>query len=273
MFRKTTILFAILSSYATTVFAEDFMLDASTMAVGATAGENLVVKEGCLKPSETSCTDKIQWLTTISPTKVGNVQVIGQLSGDFEVIVTVDFAGDQKGIKILTADNKGFSFEFTSGGNFTTNGIGEGGHSHCCDVPGWTKGDAFNEIKIIAQNGVAKVYTNGQVFVGEPITFDANTIFERVAIEGIKSDDRLSDVKVRGIQGTTACSSTTTPSTSSPVTSSGDCTADYSADGNLHIPCVRVPGIFGGTQLYDVWMTQSFPSFSFNLDMNRVTLK
>jgi len=193
--------------------AADYTLDASTLGVGATAGENLVVKEGCLDTSKTSCTEKVKWLAATSPTKVGNIQIPGQLVGDFEVIVTTDFASQPKAIKILTADNKGFSFEFLSegGSDFTTNGIGTGGD--CCGLPGWSAGDSFNEIKIVVQRGVANVYTNGNV-KARSINFDAGTVFSRVSIEGIKSDDRLSDVKVRGIQGTTACTGTgTTPST------------------------------------------------------------
>lgn len=268
------LLFAILLSYATAGFAGDYVLDASTMGVGATAGENLVVKEGCLDTSKTSCSEKIQWLTTTSPTKIGNVQVVGQLIGDFEVVVTADFAGSSKGINILTSDNKGISLRFDGiggGRSFGPNGIGEGGSSSpYTDLPGANYGDSFNEVKITIQKGVANVYVNGKV-LGEPVTFDAGIAFERVTLEGIKSDDRLSDIKVRGIQGSTTCSSS--PTTPSTPTSSSDCTADYSTNGSLHVPCVRVPGAFGKTEIYEVWMQQKFPTYSFDLDLNRVTVK
>jgi len=276
MLRKMTmLLFAILVNYATAVIAGDYVLDASTMGVGATAGENLMVKEGCLDPSKTSCTEKIQWLTATSSTKVGNVQVVGQLIGDFEVIVTTDFSSQAKGINLLTADNKGISLEFNgdySTYNFKPNGFGEGGDGAYYDpLPGWNSGYSFNEIKITVQKGIANVYTNGKV-LGKPIIFDVGVVFERVTLEGIKSDDRLSDVKVRGIQGSTTCGSTsTTPST--PTSSGGDCTADYGANGSLHVPCVRVPGAFGKMELYDVWMQQRFPAYAFDLDLNRVTPK
>lgn len=269
------LLFAILLGYATAGFAGDYVLDASTMGVGATAGENLVVKEGCFDPSKTSCTEKIQWLTTTSPTKVGNVQVVGQLVGNFEIIVTADFANEAKGINVLTTDNKGLLLEFNGdfyGHEFKSNGFGEGGdRGVITTLPGWNSGSSFNEIKITVQNGTANVYTNGKV-LGEPIIFDAGIAFERVTLEGIKSSDRLSDIKVRGIQGSTTCNSTpTTPST--PTTSGGDCTADYTATGSLHVPCVRVPGAFGKLELYEVWMQQKFPTYSFDLDLNRVTAK
>ena len=132
--------------------AEDYVLDASTMAVGSTAGENLVVKEGCLDPSKTSCTEKFKWLTSTSAIKIGNLQVLGQLTGDYEVIITADFGGDPKGIKLLTSDNQGISLTFKgdrSGQNFSPNGIGEGGDDILFgSLPGWNKGSNFNEIKI-----------------------------------------------------------------------------------------------------------------------------
>jgi len=279
MLRKMTmLLFAILVNYATAVIAGDYVLDASTMGVGATAGENLVVKEGCLDPSKTSCTEKIQWLTTTSPAKVGNVQIVGGLSGNFEVVVTADFAFSPKAINLLTADNKGIAVKFNGDGSdyyFEPNGIGEGGDyeggAFTNPLLGWNGDYAFNEVKIRVQNGIVNVYTNGTA-LRKPVIFDAGVVFERATLEGIKSDDRLSDVKVRGIQGSTTCGSTsTTPST--PTSSGGDCTADYGANGSLHVPCVRVPGTFGKMELYDVWMQQRFPAYAFDLNLNRVTPK
>lgn len=255
--------------------AKDYVLDATTMAVGATAGENLVVKEGCLDPSKTSCTEKFNWLTSTSAIKIGNLQVLGQLTGDYEVVITADFDDDPKGIKLLTADNQGISlaFEGDDGGrNFSPNGIGNGGNHSCCyGLPGWNTSYNFNEVKITVQQGVANVYTNGTV-MGKPITFDAGQVFERVAIEGITGKDRIADVKVRGMQTIASC--TTTPSTpTTPTTPADDCTADYNLDGSLHVPCVRVPNAFGKIDVYDIWLLQQPPSFTFDLDFNRITLK
>ena len=257
--------------------AEDYVLDASTMAVGSTAGENLVVKEGCLAPSKTSCTEKFKWLTSTSAIKIGNLQVLGQLTGDYEVIITADFGGDPKGIKLLTSDNQGISLTFNGDGwgrNFSPNGIGEAGNSHCCSpLPGWNGNYNFNEIKIVVQQGVANVYTNGTV-KGEPITFDVGQVFERVAFEGITANDRIADVKVRGMQTLGSCpTAPTTPTTPTTPASGGDCTADYNLDGSLHVPCIRVPNAFGKIDVYDIWMQQQPGSFTFDLDFNRITIK
>lgn len=254
--------------------AQDYVLDASIMAVGATAGENLVVKEGCLDPSKASCTEKFKWLSSTSSIKIGNLQVLGQLTGDYEVVITADFDDAPKGIKLLTADNKGISLAFKGdkdGRQFWPNGIGNGGDgTQFSRLLGWNGSYNFNEVKITVQQGIANVYTNGTV-MGDPITFEAGQVFERVAFEGITANDRIADVKVRGIQTIASCTPTTvTPPTTS---TSGDCTADYSLDGSFHIPCVRVPGAFGKIDVYDVWMQQQPQSFTFDLDLNRVTLK
>ncbi len=177
---------------------------------------------------------------------------------------------------MLTADNKGISLAFSGdewqgGIHFSPNGIGNGGNSNCCDhLPGWSSSYNFNEVKITVQQGIANVYINGSV-MGDPISFEAGQVFERVAFEGITANDRIADVKVRGMQTMGSCTPTTvTPPTTS---TSGDCTADYNLDGSFHIPCVRVPGAFGKIDVYDIWMQQQLQSFTFDLDFNRITLK
>ena len=200
--------------------AADYTLDASTLGVGATAGENLVVKEGCLDPSK-SCTEKIHWLTTSSPAKVGSLQISGNLSDNFEVVVTSDLQGAHKTISLLTSNNRGISLKFDSDGRsygslyeFSPDGIGKGGtRMSGAILPGWTGGYTFNEIRLVVQKGIANVYSNGQAINGA-IELDVGTVFDRVIIQGLDTTDRLSEVKVRGIQGTTACTGTgTTPST------------------------------------------------------------
>jgi hypothetical protein len=51
---------------------------------------------------------------------------------------------------------------------------------------------------------------------------------------------------------------------------SGDCMANYSPDGQLHVPCVSVPDAFGGTTVYDIKLNQQTGSFTFDLDMGSV---
>ena len=56
-------------------------------------------------------------------------------------------------------------------------------------------------------------------------------------------------------------------------TTSGDCMANYSPAGQLHVPCVSVPDAFGGTTVYDIKLNQQSGSFTFDLDMGSVKPK
>ena len=276
MLRKMTLLlFAILLGYATAGFAGDYVLDASTMGVGATAGENLVVKEECFNSWETTCKEKVRWLSASNPTKIGTLKIDGGLSRDFEIIMVGIFeSSSRKGINVLTGDNRGIGLNFSQFyHSFLPNGVGSGGYSvGGNNLPGLFFNGNVEEVKIVVQqDGLANVYANGKTTETTTITLNPATTFSLVEITGIRSEDRISEIKVRGIQGSTTCNST--PTTPSTPTSSGDCTADYNSNGSLHVPCVRVPGAFGKTEMYDVWMQQKFPSYSFELDMNRVTVK
>jgi len=51
---------------------------------------------------------------------------------------------------------------------------------------------------------------------------------------------------------------------------SNDCMANYSPNGQLHVPCVSVPDLFGGITIYDIKMQQHIGVFTFDLDMGSV---
>ena len=298
-------LLAILATYTTSATAEDYVLDASKLSVGTIVNENLIIKQGCSNPNKTNCTEKLNWLTSTSATKVGSIDVVGGLTGEFEVVVTADFQYESKAISLFTSDDKTISLKFSGDGSarvsFSPNGVGSGGGLGGYGITGWNGGDAFNEVKIVVKNGLANAYSNGRVVVNTPIQFDKNTVFERVSIEGIKIDDRVSEVKVRGIQNITSTptssangnttttstsgsnTSTTTTSTSgsntsitpifSGITISGDCVAEYTADGQLHVPCVNAVGAFGLIGAYEIWLQQKPESFDFSLDVDRIQQK
>ncbi len=246
--------------------AADYLLDATTMAVGATAGENLVVKEGCLDPTKTSCTDKYKWLTATSAIKIGNLQVLGELKGEFEVVITLDSESDPKGIKLLTSDNQGISLTSRGEGSWSLQTIGSSYEANASG--GWKNNYAFNELKLTIQQGetesVAKAFINGVPFRDSgsygtisyyTTTFPKDRIFNRIAFEGITTNDRISDIKVRGISNTTACSSgsstTTTPISGTTNTSDLPQIASnldikiprglYSQSGGLFTPTGSIP--------------------------------
>lgn len=43
--------------------------------------------------------------------------------------------------------------------------------------------------------------------------------------------------------------------------------------GEVHIPLIDVPGPFGGTQIYEIYLIQQPSTFNFSLDTNRIILK
>ncbi|MEN9847536.1 MAG: hypothetical protein RL368_276 [Pseudomonadota bacterium] len=284
LFRKVIVSAVLLAAQNT--YAADYSLDASTMAVGATTGENLIVKEGCLDPAQTTCaaTEKVKWLTT-PLTKVGSLEILGALQGDFEINITADFDNGQKGVVLTNAENKGFQFNVAvlDIGPWNVNnraamvlaGLGSGGGDG--QSSGWNGGYSFNRMTITVKNGTAKAYLNGAEN-GKAIVFDPTTTFNRVVIQGIVPTDRISEVKVRGLQSATSCPSTTTPATST-TNNSGTCTASYSSTtGALIIPCIAVPvtSVFGGatqTLNYSVQLQQRTGSFAFDLDLNKVQQK
>jgi len=51
---------------------------------------------------------------------------------------------------------------------------------------------------------------------------------------------------------------------------SNDCMANYSPNGQLHVPCVSVPDAFGGITVYDIKLQQQPGVFTFDLDMGSV---
>ena len=196
--------------------AGDYLLDASTMAVGATVGENLVVKEGCLDPTKTTCTEKVKWLAA-PLAKVGSLDVVGNLSGDFQIDVTADFNNVSKSITLFTSENKSLQLSISwasyEGNNYysfhpigfigaegTPTATG-GSESHSS---AWASDSNFNTITLINQQGVIQALINGKQ-VATSITFPPETIFSRVVLKGVDSSDRLSEVKVKGLSNVASC--------------------------------------------------------------------
>ncbi len=285
LLRQVLVSTLLLAAYNT--HAADYSLDASKMAVGATVEENLIVKEGCIDLAEKcDATKKAKWFSA-PLTKVGMLDIGGTLQGEFEVNLTINVNDGSKGITLLTADNKAIEYNIAwygsagSGGEFSTSslvtkGVGEGGSSKFI-LDRWNKTPGFNNISLTVRQGVAKVYINGSELPLDPIIFDKNTVFTRVLIKGVSSSDRLSEVKVRGLQSASTCSgSSTTTTTTTPTTNnSGSCTAQYSSTtGLLAIPCLDVTFTqpFGNVQTlnYSVELQQRSGSLSFDLNANKI---
>jgi len=54
------------------------------------------------------------------------------------------------------------------------------------------------------------------------------------------------------------------------IPTTGNCMAEYSANSQLHVPCVSVFDQLGGKTIYDVILNQQTGSFTFDLDMDSV---
>jgi len=186
-----------------------------------------VVKEGCLDPTKTSCTDKYKWLTATSAIKIGNIQVPMELKGNYEVIITLDAGGDPKAIKLLTADNKGISLTSSSEASWTlkANGVGEGSVSGFSRA--WKGGYTFNEVKLTVQQGTTQsnteAYLNGVAFEKYcencvSLKLEKDQVFNKISFEGFTTNDRIIDVKIRSLSTVAACSNGSSTIVTNPIT-------------------------------------------------------
>jgi len=156
-------------------------------------------------------------------------------------------------------------------------------------------------IKLKVENGSVKTYINGNFY--QSMTLEQpDKIYAEWLITDIDTKDKMYAMKVNnlgttttpvtpsnptstdfetgkqaGIQqcvtnpsscginvGSNSTNCTTTPSTTN------SCIANYATNGELHIPCVNVPGAFGKIETYGVWMQQRAGAFVFDLDLNRI---
>lgn len=86
------------------------------------------------------------------------------------------------------------------------------------------------------------------------ITVDSQEIsmsYEQLQFTKINSDTRIYELKSGG------------------YTLAGDCVAEYTSDGRLHVPCVRV-ATGQSVVIYDVWMRQHSGVFTFDLDLDSI---
>ena len=69
--------------------ANDYLLNPATMSVGQSIGENLLVKESCPDPDETSCQEKVKYLSATAG-RTGRIEFPVQLSTNFYVSINLD---------------------------------------------------------------------------------------------------------------------------------------------------------------------------------------
>lgn len=287
------------------------MLDPATLKVGDTIGESLVVKESCPDPSKTNCqpTEKLKYITAVAG-RTGKIEFVVNLTDNFELDVNANWDSfDQQIITLFKADNKSSLFVRFSNNSKTILFNDENRWNYRDDI-GWQSGSSINDVELSAKTGVTFLNINGTPFKdaqgeeGDTVTLDTSQPYVKLVIGGIKDDDRLFEVTLKGVSSTNTTPTTpTTPTTtgnndfesgkqagiqqcvanpascgitvtggSSSSSNSGHATYNP-AKGEVYIPFIDVPGAFGGIQTYEVYLVQQPLTFTFDLDLGRLVLK
>jgi hypothetical protein len=211
-------------------------------------GENIVVKQD----EKTS----IKWISQgVDTIGSATIKFPMNLSGDFELFIQIYSAGNE--VMLLSSDEYRIKLDwYYDYGRLDYLAAGK-------DRVSLDQGDAskngINKIRFSVVNNVAKVYMN-DVFDGK-ITLKPDLVYTQLIIQDIKEKTQ--------IYALTSSGSPTTDNTQNSSTSN-DCMATYSLNGQMHIPCVTVPNPFGGTSVYDITMQKQSNGFVFNLDMNSI---
>ncbi len=224
---------------------------------------------------------------------------ISNLARDFEMIFEFSFRTSM--LISFTASDKEAKFGFVwdcwymqlgnnSSGSYSNIGCNE-------DL-------ATQTLKIKVEAGSIKTYVNSKFF--QSMTLEQpDKVYNELLITGVAKEDKLYTMKVSNLGSSTT--PITSPDTTIPTTATlaaefekgkqagiqqcvtdplscglrltintaetDGCIANYATNGELHIPCVNVPGAFGKIDTYDVWLQQQSGSFTFDLDLTRIQLK
>jgi len=231
--------------------------------------------------------------------RTGKIEFAVNLTDNFELDVDWRESNyfDQQVITLFKADNENVSplyVRFSSSIEFS-----DGARSDRDFSLGWQRGDSINDVELSAKNGTAYLNINGTPFKdnggseGDTVALETSQPFVKLVIAGIKEADRLFEVTLKGGTGTGATSTSggdfdsgkqagiqqcLTDPASCGISVTGSGTGGTHANfnpstGELYIPFVDVPGVFGGVQTYEVYLMQQPLTFTFDLDVNRVVPK
>jgi len=274
----------------------DFDVDLSIYEEGdiptTLLGEKIVIKTDTQDSGE-----KVNYVTGQSSSRTGKIQVNSiHLSNPFEVIIEVLLADYSDAEIVLVSEENGELTKLTVSGYSIT--LGSNDRVYSSDISSW-KRDKVNSIKLKFDGNLVKFYVNGD-FVQSSSLDNPNLTATRLEIDKLNNEHHIFAIKGRNL-GTGGSSSSPTVNTpqvnvspeveatireaamqvcrSNPascgITVDSSCTtqkASYNPNaGELYIPAVNVPDAFGGITTYEVYLTQQPSSFTFNLDLNRVT--
>jgi hypothetical protein len=259
---------AVFSLLAAQAGAADYtyLLNVNTLAVGASVGESLTVKESCVDPNATNQTtcEKTKYVTAL-PGRTGRIEFPISVAGSFDVSVNMDTnsssGGGVWGEALTLFSNDGSTISMTYRIHIGGNGVvicasdnaqdtGTGSpNSAWVSEWGWIGGFTSNDSRIAIQNSMATCFINGTSFVSgqQPNAVslaDPNRAYNRVAVTGINDRDRLYEIKVRGLQ-----------STSCPTTGNTG-TATLDSNLKLHIPALKYQPALGNAM--NLWADLQF---------------
>jgi hypothetical protein len=203
------------------------LLDSYSLSVGQRIGENLIVEESCVDPSEDpSICQKTKYVTAL-PGRTGRVEYPINAAGDFDVSMSLDpeisSGGAEWNESLVIHSPDGSSMTLLVDGedgsrysDCRSSGIGDtGGHTEVnLWKSGYLAGYISNDFRISVVNGVATCFCNGTEFLSRGYPFPPVPIYlaephrnyDRLVIAGINDRDRLYEVKVRGLE-ITSCNS------------------------------------------------------------------
>jgi len=218
----------------------------------------------------------------------GKLIVPVNLSGDFEILMKMKPRAYME-MFIVPSDNESQSkVKLEGNGNsklFLTGGF------ESQDVVWNTSG--IDNYKLLISGSMAKLYVNDLYLEKSKLANPDSTIYTGLLMNGIGSYFQLYELKVRNLSGTSPVNSDNNyeagkqagiqQCVTDPLScglrltintaETDGCIANYATNGELHIPCVNVPGAFGKIDTYDVWLQQQSGSFTFDLDLTRIQLK
>lgn len=226
--------------------AEVDLLNISKVPNGTGIAENLVVKvdgNGMRYVTASGTESKLS-----SPVKLFS-------QGGFEIVlkmfVLTDSLSQQEETIFLIpseSDKAAIRIDFSSSGVSLKTLSYENGFKSFTEL-NWNK-NATNTFKLSVLGNTMRLHVNDVL----AITVDSKEIsmsYEQLQFTKINSDTRIYELKAGG------------------YTLAGDCIAEYTPDGHLHIPCVRVT-TGQGAVIYDVWMRQHPGVFTFDLDLDSI---
>ena len=221
------------------------------------------------------------------------------VNNDFEItfVLTTDSMSMFSDIRISLSANNESIFTFDIGSSMK---LGDNDGIYYMKAE-WDSSAKSNTLKIKVQDGTVKTYINSQFFQSI-ILEEPDYVYNELTISDLGEDDKIYSMVVNNLDGSptntvtsdssndfekgkqagiqqcvdnpSSCGiNTSVTNTGTETIATGDCIANYSNNGELHIPCINVPGAFGNIEMYEVWLQQASGTFNFELDLDRVMAK